>query len=307
VDSAEQFDEFTPRPVCSDAERRLGVCAHDDLRARGHEAWMETHWVRPQRAAGLALGCALTALGGLVAIGAPVAGLVLTGLAALSTLLDTAGRSGPLRRLLPRRATQVVLVAPADGAIVDLLVAARTDVPRAGPARRLAQLPGGLWWVAACALAVVVAAGARVAGAEGTLLGAAQLAPTVVLLVAAAVALDAAAAPLGDGRDEAAALSAALALHDALVREPEPGLAAGLLLAGPDALRAHLRRERLDASRTALLHVAAGPLRSRHPQWRAAAAAAGLPAQRGGPRGLPAAVAPPEQAGALARGLAQTL
>ncbi len=299
---------FAPRAVCSDVERRAAVWAHDDLRARGHEAWMETHWVRPQLALALALGCALTVLGGLVAIGAPEAGLAVAAVGALSLLADVAGRTGPLRLLLPKRATQVVLVAPdeAAGAPVDLLVVARTDVPRGGLARRLARVRGGLWWLVLCALAVAACAGARVAGADGTALGAAQLVPTVVLLVAVAVALDAAAAPLGDGRAEDAALAAALALHDELVREPPPGIAAGLLLAGPDALRAHRRRERLDPARTALLHVRAGDVRSRHPQWLAAADSAGLPARRGGPRGLPAAFAPPDAAGALARALAPT-
>jgi hypothetical protein len=324
---------FTPRPVCSDAERRLAVWAHDDLRARGHEAWVETHWVRPQRAARLALGCALAATGGLIAIGAPVAGVIVAAAGALSVLIDASGRSGPLRWLLPRRATQVVLVAPDEGGTtsrghetatsrliapddgaaggqrprVDLLLVARTDVPRGGLTRRLACIPGGLWWLAACALAVVGAAAARVAGADGTLLGALQLAPTVVLFAAVAGALDSLASPVGDGRAEAGALAAALAVHDALVRDPPPGLAAGLLLAGPDALRAHLRRERLDPARTALLHVHAGPVRSRHHQWRAAAQAAGLETERGGPRGLPAALAPPDAAERLARGLAQTL
>src|SRR5918998_1685504 len=85
--------EFAPRAVCSDVERRAAVWAHDDLRARGHEAWMETHWVRPQLALALALGCLLAAAG------------------ALSVLVDVAGRPGPLRLLLPKRATQVVLVA----------------------------------------------------------------------------------------------------------------------------------------------------------------------------------------------------
>ena len=51
----------------------------------------------------------------------------------------------------------------------------------------------------------------------------------------------------------------------------------------------------------------AGPIRSRHPQWRAAAAAAGLTAQKGGPRGVPAALAAPDDAERLARGLARTL
>jgi hypothetical protein len=303
---------FAPRPVCSDAERRAAVWAHDDLRARGHEAWVETHWVRPQLALALALGCALAASGGLVAIGAPEAGLAIAAFGALSVHLDVAGRTGPLRLLLPKRATQVVLVAPAEGAssegrprdaAVDLLVVARTDVRRGGVARRLERVPGGLWWLVPCALAVVAAAGARVAGADGTVLGAAQLVPTVVLLIAVGVALDAAVAPAGCGRDEDAALAAALELHDDLVHDPPRGIAPGLVLAGPDALRAHLRRERLDARRTALLHVRAGDVRSRHPQWLAAAEAAGLPARRRGPRGLPAAYAPPEQVKTLARTL----
>jgi hypothetical protein len=299
---------FAPRPVCSDAERRLAVWAHDDLRARGHEAWVETHWIRPLLAAGVALGCAATATGGLVAIGAPVAGLIVAAAGTLSLVVDAAGRAGPLRWLLPRRATQVVLVAPDErAAAVDLILVARTDVPRGGVARRLDRVPGGLWWLAGCALAVVGAAAARVAGADGTLLGALQLAPTVVLLAAVAGAVDSLASPPGDGRAEDDALTAALAAHDRLTRDPAPGNATGLLLAPPEALRAHLRRERLDPARTALLRVEAGPLRSRHHQWRAAAQAAGLQAERAGPRGLPAALAPPDEAERLARSLAQAL
>jgi hypothetical protein len=311
IEARHDLAAFTPRPVCGDAERRLAVWAHDDLRARGHEAWVETHWIRPQLAAGLALGCALTAAGGLIAIGAPVAGLVVAAVGALSVAIDASGRTGPLRWLLPRRATQVVLVAADDGrardAAVELLLVARTDVPRGGLARRLGRVPGALWWLAGCALAVAGAAAARVAGLEGTLLGALQLAPTVVLLAAVAGALDRLVSPVGDGHVEAAALTAALAAHDRLVRDPAPGVAAGLLLAPPGALRAHLRRERLDARGTALLHVQSGPLRSRHHQWRAAAQAAGLAAQSGGPHGLPTALAPPDEAERIARGLAQML
>jgi len=302
-----QFADFAPRAVCSDVERRAAVWAHDELRARGHEAWMETHWVRPQFALALALGCALAAAGGLLSVAAQAPGLAIAAIGALELLVDVAGRTGPLRMLLPKRATQVVLVAPGKGATVDLLVVARTDVPRHGLARRLARVPGGLWWLVLCALAVVAAAAARVADVEGTLLGAAQLVPTVVLLVAVGAALDAAVAQVGDGRAEDAALAATLALHDDLARHPPPGIAAGLLLAGPDALRAHTRRERFDPARTALLHVRDGDVRSRHPQWLAAAAAAGIPARRRGPRGLPAALAPPEHAAALARALTSTL
>jgi hypothetical protein len=281
-----------PGPVCSDAERRFAVWAHDDLRARGHAAWVETHWIRPQHAAAVALACALTAIGGLVALGAPVVGLGMTAVGALSLMIEAAGRAGPPRLLFPRRATQVVLVAPdGAGAAVELLLAARTDVPRAGVARRFAGVPGGLWGLVAASFGVVAAAAARVAEADGTLLGAAQLVPTVVLLVAATVALDSLVAARADGAAEAAAVEAALAAHEALVREPAPGVAVGLVLAGPDALRAHLRAEVPDA----LLVVRAGPVRTRHHQWRAAAEAVGLAVRRGGRRGVPAVEAPPEE------------
>ena len=266
--------------MCGDLERRAAVWAHDDLRARGHEAWVETHWVRPQRAASLALGCALAATGGLVAVVAPVAGLAIAALAALSVLgRRRPHRVAPLPAAAPgdagraRRAGRRRDRRPADHA--------RTDVPRAGLARRLARVPGGLVWLGAAALAVVAAAAARVAGEDGTLLGALQLVPTVVLLVAAAVALDSRRA----GRRRApwdAALPAALALHDELVATPAPGIAAGLLLAGPDALRATCGASGRPA-RTALLHVAAtvtcaaatrsGAARPRRPAWRCGAAA----------------------------------
>jgi hypothetical protein len=184
-----------------------------------------------------------------------------------------------------------------------VLLVARTDTPRGGSARRFAHVPGGLWWLGLAALAVVCATAARVGDVGGTLLGAAQLVPTVVLLVAATVALDALIAAPGDGAAEEAAVAAVLAAHGALVREPPPRVAVGLLLGAPDAVRLHLRGERLDPRRTALLVARPGPVRTRHHQWRAAAAAAGFAVERGGPRGLPAAEAPPEAVEPLARAL----
>ncbi len=298
---------MAPRPVCSDAERRFAVACHDALRAQGHEAWVETHWVRPQHAFGIGAAAALVAVAGLVALSVPVAGLVAAGIGAACLALEAAHRPSPLRVLLPRRATQVVLAGPAPGGRVDLLLAARTDVPRRGWAHRLARIRGGLWWLVLAALLVVVACAARVAGEDGTLLGAVQLAPTVVLLAAVAAAWDEAVARRGDGIAEEDAVDAAVAAYDALVRDPPPGVAAGLLLGAPDARRAHLRRERPPARRTALLIVRDGPVRSRHRQWRAAADAAGLPARRGGPGGLPVIEAPGPAAEPLARALATTL
>ena len=49
------LSRFEARGPCTDAERRAAGWLHDDLRANGHEAWVETHWVRPQWALSLAL------------------------------------------------------------------------------------------------------------------------------------------------------------------------------------------------------------------------------------------------------------
>jgi len=49
--------------ACTDAERRAANRLHDRLRAAGHEAWVETVWVRPRWAWSVALHCALAAMG----------------------------------------------------------------------------------------------------------------------------------------------------------------------------------------------------------------------------------------------------
>jgi hypothetical protein len=223
-----------PAPAaCTDAERRAANRLHDRLRAAGHEAWVETVWVRPRWAWSIGLHCALAAIGGLVAIAAPVPGLVIAAIGALGLAAEALGRPGPLRLLMRRRATQNVLVEPRPGGTPILLVAPY-DARPAGRAARL--LPTLRPWLALCGLAVATSAAGRVAGVDGTALGAAQLVPTIALLLGAALAAEAAlASPAGEGQE----IDAAIALLD---RYP-----AGLVLYGggsPAALRAHLRREK---------------------------------------------------------------
>ena len=100
---------FEDRGACTDAERRAAGWLHDELRAAGHEAWVETHWVRPQWALSLALHATAGIVASVLALTAPLAAAIVAGVAALSLALEAGGRSGPLRRLLPRRATQNVL------------------------------------------------------------------------------------------------------------------------------------------------------------------------------------------------------
>ena len=239
---------FAGRGACTDAERRAALWLHARLRASRREAWVETRWVRPQRAAALALACLATAAGGLLATAAPVAGLAVAAAGFVALAADLAGRN-PLLLLFPRRATQHVIAGPIGPA---LLVVAAYDAPPGGlvleDARRarLRRLPyAGL---AACGSVVAAAAAARLAGVESTWLGAVQLVPTLVLLAAVAAAADVALSDYAPAaNDNASGVAVAIAVYEALDSR------AGLLLVGaghavPGAVRAHLRRERLDAA-----------------------------------------------------------
>jgi hypothetical protein len=300
---------FESRGPCTDAERRAAGWLHDELRAAGHEAWVETHWVRPQWPLSVALHATLGVVASLVAIGAPLPGLIAAALTAGSMALEAAGRTGPLRWLFPRRATQNVLTVPAPGAVT-LLICARYDAPRTGlvtrdgPRRLAARLrrrlggraPGPRAWVALALAAVAACAGLRLLDLDGLWLGVVQFVPTVGLLGALAAAGDVAVSPVSPGAgDNASGVAAAIALHDELRRNPPAGLDPALLLfgageGGPPAVRAHLRRERLDRARVVVLELGpccegAPAYATAHPQLRAAAqrAAEALGAARTAP------------------------
>ena len=160
---------------------------------------------------------------------------------------------------------------------------------RDGPRRLAARLrrrlggraPGPRAWVALALLAVAACAGLRELGVEGSWLGPAQFLPTVALLGALAAAGDIAVSPVSPGAgDNAAGVGVAVALHAELTRDPPASLAPALLLygagdGGPPALRAHLRRERLDRTRVVVLELGpcgagAPAYAATHPQLRAA-------------------------------------
>jgi hypothetical protein len=207
------------------------VWLHDELRSRGHDAWVQTRWVRPQRYATLALGAQLGVAGSLVATAEPAAGLAVAIAGAAVLVLETAGRALPL---LPRRATQDVMTEPPHEGFT-LVIAAAYDAPRRGLVLndRWRRWLRPRWGLAACAVAVAAAAGARLGGVEATWLGALQLVPTVVLLLAFAAAVDIALSGFSPGaNDNASGVAVALALLDELRREPPTTLAPALLLTG---------------------------------------------------------------------------
>jgi hypothetical protein len=295
--TAAGLTRFEDRGPCTDAERRAAAWLHDELRASGHEAWVETHWVRPQWALSLALHATLGVVASLLAIATPLPAAILAAVAALSMAVEASGRSGPLRFLFPRRATQNVLtVADEEGPPdVTLLICARYDAPRGGlvtrdgPRRLAARLRrrlggralGPRAWVAVALAAVAVCAGLRQLGFDGSWVGLAQFVPTIALLGALAAAGDVAVSPVSPGAgDNAAGVGVALALHAELIRNPPDALAPALLLygageGGPAAVRAHLRREKLDRARVVVLELGpcgagAPAYASAHPQLRAA-------------------------------------
>src|ERR671933_104282 len=96
ADVVEDLCSFQRRGACTDAERRAAVWLHDDLRARGHESWMETVWVRPQWWWSLALHAALGVAATLLSVGVPVAAVAVAGVAAISYLLQGARPRGLL-------------------------------------------------------------------------------------------------------------------------------------------------------------------------------------------------------------------
>src|SRR3954471_10515346 len=197
ADVVEDLCRFERRGSCTDAERRAAVWLHDDLRERGHEAWVETVWVRPQWWTSLALHAALGLAAGLVATAVPVAGVAAGGVAFVSYALEVAGFGSLLGLLRFRRATQLVIVEPPQPDGISLLITANTDAPRRGVVfrdgwRRVGGRlrPGPLWWIMIGLGLVAVAAAARRLGAEGDVFGALQFVPSVALLLAAAAALD---------------------------------------------------------------------------------------------------------------------
>ena len=71
---AEGLARFEARGPCTDAERRAAAWLHDELRDAGHEAWVETHWVRPQWPLSVALHATVGVAASLVAISEPLPG-----------------------------------------------------------------------------------------------------------------------------------------------------------------------------------------------------------------------------------------
>jgi hypothetical protein len=264
--------------ACTDAERRAALEHAAALRAAGRTPRLEARWVRPGWPAWQAL-CAIAGVAGsVISVDHALTGLIVAGAALLVSVAHERGRL-PLGRA---RATQDVVAPATTPRAVTLVVLAAVDRPRAS---MLHRVPAPLLWLQSALLLTALFAAARLAGAEGTVLGAAQLVPAIVLLLAAAGFLEAAFAPAAPA--DSAATNAAIALAAV------PWAEVALVGAGEFGVRARLRADRRPAEEVVLLWLepAAEPSwRSAHPTLAAIAQQTGAPRRPG--RALPAGARP---------------
>lgn len=287
-DIAAHLAAIPGRTAGTDAERRAALALARELRARGREARIETHWVRPQWAPAAALHALAGVVGSLVSVDRPVLGLLIAAAALVSFLAEASGRARLLGLLLPRRATQnVVSPAPAGARPVTLVITASYDAGRGGlvyrdAVRRLAarlaraargRAPGPMGWLALALAAVVAGAALRAGGAEGPVLGAVQLVPTIALILATALLVDAhVAAPSPGASDPASGAAVALALAQALDARPPRRLAVEVVLCGAGdggayGMRAHVRAARRTRRTEEVVVLHLGACGAGTPRW----------------------------------------
>ena len=252
------------RAAGSDAERRAAALCAAELRRGGRRPKTETLWTRRHRAPARTLYAAIGVAGSIVAVSHATVGLGLAAGALLAVLLEAAGV--PLLTLLQvRRATQNVIAAPPggrDGRAL-LVLGASADAPPRSLLRAVARVrwipPPAALLVLGLA-GVVACAGARLGGAEGTAIGAAQLVPSVLLLIAAGLFAD---DGLSDPEPSAAGPAVALAVAAALDAQPPRALAVEVVITGDlrDYVRA--RRGELVPEEVVVLELLSvpGPLR----------------------------------------------
>jgi hypothetical protein len=265
--------------ACTDAERRAALALLRRLRRARRSPRVEARWVRPGWPAWQALCAVAGVVGAVLSVDHPLAGLIV---AAGAFALSVAHGRGllPLGRA---RATQDVVARAREPRAVALIVLAAVDRPRTTV---LWRVPAALEWLQGALAVTVALAGARVAGADGTLLGLAQLVPAAVALAAAASLVDAIVAPAAEA-DSAAADAAVATARDV------PWAEVVFVGAGELGLRARLRAERRAPETTVLLWLEPAPRAwwsSAHPTLAAIAAETGIARRRG--RALPSGQRP---------------
>jgi len=258
---------FENRVAGSDAERRAALALRDRLRSAGRGAEVEPFRFHQRWALAQALAAGLAVVGSVVSVSAPAIGTGLVAFAAASSILESGGIVQLLSWLTGTRASQNVSSPPDDARQQRpglLVLAGAYDAPRATTSARVADRIRDPWlFLGATLLAVLACCLVRVLGLEGNVLTAVQLVPTLFLLAAVPLLVDAELSPIGDGAAEAAGVEIAIALAEQLDAELEQ-LDVWLVLTGAGGalsagIRAWRRRHRsaLNARPTVTIEVGA--------------------------------------------------
>jgi hypothetical protein len=307
--TAAQLTEFARRGAGTNSERLAAAWLRDEAESGRREASIETFWCRPNWALAQCWHLTLGIAGSLVMVSNPTLGgaLVLVGL--ICVLADWLTGRSPGRRLTPEHASQNVVSRPSpappplagqNGAgdslahadeRLHLIVTANYDAGRAGlvyrPGLRRATglprrlvgggrfIPGWLGWIAIAHVWLLVVAILRHGDAQtsSSVVGALQLVPTVVLVLALALLIESAAADFGPAAaDNAAGAAVALALVRALDTAPARRLAVELVLQGAGdgqmiGLARHLRARRKELTRANTIVLGIGPVTAGQPRW----------------------------------------
>jgi Peptidase family M28 len=277
---------FERRGTGTDAERRAARWLAGELIAQRQRVRIETFWCRPNWALAHAWHVALALAGSLIAPSHPTVGVVLLAIALASIVTDEVAGISLGRRLTPERASQNVVSRAATpptnttGARRPLIVTANYDAGRTaliyrdvlrGPVARLRKRagPAALGWLAWLSLGIVwllvIAIVRTTTHHAPSALGAIQLPPTVALVLALALLLEAAGAPYGPAaNDNASGSAVALTLAQALSATPPENVAVELVLAGAGeggdvGIRTYLRHRRRELRGTGGIVLAIAP------------------------------------------------
>ncbi len=262
-----QLTSFEDRVAGSDAERRAALALRDRLRSIRREAEIEPFRFHQRWALAQAIAAGIAVIGSVMSVSSAVPATVLVALATTASLLEASGVTALLSRLTGTRASQNVSSPPSESRQPRpglLVLAASYDAPRATAFARVADRVRDPWLVfGAALLAVLACCVLRLIGVEGKGLTAVQLVPTLLLLAAVPLLVDAELSPIGDGRAEAAGVAVAITLAERLDNELQR-LDVWLVMTGASgALGAGMRiwrrrhRSELDARPTVTIEVGA--------------------------------------------------
>jgi len=290
ADIAKGLERFERRIAGSEAERRAANWLSDQLSSGGRETRIETFWCRPNWALAQAWHLLVAIAGSLVAVHHPRIGGALILIALIAVILDATLGISPGRRLTREHASQNIIAHAPTGQRskrVRLIITANYDAGRAGlvyrtPIRQLAArgarltrriAPGWVGWLAIALIWLLVVAILRLEGSKGSILGVAQVLPTVGLVLALALLVELGTSDVGPGAgDNASGVAVATVLALALDAAPPRNAAVEVVLqGGSDATATGLRRylkerkQNLNASNAVVLGIAASS--GGDPRW----------------------------------------